>query len=787
MFLNYVKIALRNVYKHPRHSFFNILGLSVGMAAAVIILSFIIHELSYDDFHHKKDRIYRLIADADISEGKSMTAPVAYGMAKKWAENEFPSVESVIRIEIAEPVFTYNERQYRGNKGYYTDSSFLQAFSFEGKYGNTSTALAAPDQIVLVEDMSERLFGDTNPVGKVVYMKNKELQVAGVLEEIPPNSHLDFDFLVPMQAQGNLQREFAQRGISTPSYILFKHPVDEKTHHKVASFVQQKTNEIFSKLGIEVTHHLQPLEKIHLNSSHFQLSLSTPGNKNNIYTLGALALLIILVAVINYVNMETARSENRAREIGMRKVSGAGRRALIGQFLGESLLLSFMSLLLAFLLVETFLPDVERLLQREFHQFVFEPVKLVYYVLMTAVIGLLAGFYPALYLSGFSPVKILKGSNPLGNQKNGIRKLLVVVQFAIATFLIISLLFISRQIHFLKNKDLGFAEEQVLVIRSLTGEMQESYKSIRQELADLSGVRQVTAAQYYPGDIGSHQQLRRDKKSEGGVLIKHNRVNTNYQETLDLEIKKGRYFDPDRPTDSSKYVINQKALDYLGLQDPLGKQVVLNKEKGRIIGVMKDYHTEDLQREIMPVIHTLDDSFIRSFLLRVNPANVAATLEQAGQLLGSYDPDYQLDYTFLDEYFDQKYKQEERIHQLSMAGSVLAIFIAILGLYALSSFIVIKRTKEIGIRKAMGATGNKIALLVNTSINKWVLLANLLAWPLAFYFIRQWLENFAYQIDMGWCPFVVGTVIALVIAVVTVSYHTWLAARTNPANTLRDE
>jgi len=787
MFLNYLKIAFRNIYKHPRHSLFNILGLSIGMAAAIIILSFILHEMSYDDFHQKKNRIYRLIADADISEGKSLTAPVAYGMAKEWAENEFPSVESVIRIDIDEPVFTYNQRQYRGNKGYYTDSSFLQAFSFEGKYGNTSTALAAPDHIVLVEDMSERLFGDSNPVGKVIKMKDKEFQVAGVLREIPPNSHLDFDFLVPIQAKGNLEREFAQRGISTPSYILFKHPVDEKTQNKVASFVQEKTNEIFSKLGIEVDHHLQPLEEIHLNSSHFQLSLSTPGNKNNIYTLSALALLIILIAVINYVNMETARSENRAREIGMRKVSGAGRRALIGQFLGESLLLSFIALLVAFLLVEAFLPDVERLLQREFHQFVFQPVKVVFYVLITIVIGLLAGFYPALYLSEFNPVRILRGNNPSGNQKNGLRKLLVVVQFAIATFLIISLLFINRQIHYLKNKDLGFAEEQVMVMRGLTDEIQDSYMSIRQELADLPGVQQVSAAQYYPGDIGSRQQLRMDSKSDGGVLIMHNRVDPSYRKALDFRIKKGRYFREDRATDSNKYVVNQKTVDYMGLQDPIGKQVVLNQEKGRIIGIMDDYHTEGLQREIMPMIHTLDDSYVRSFLLRVNTDHVSSILDRAVQLLGTYDPDYQLDYTFLDDYFAQKYKQEERIHQLSMAGSLLAIFIAILGLYALSSFIVIKRTKEIGVRKAMGATGNKVALLINTSINKWVLLANILAWPLAYYFIRRWLQNFAYHIDLQIQPFVLGTIIALLIAVITVSYHTLLAARTNPAETLREE
>ena len=787
MFTNYLKIAVRNIYKHPRHSVFNIIGLSIGMAAAIIILSFILHELSYDDFHKKKDRIYRVIARAEVSDGKTLLAPMAHGHLKKWIEGEFPSIESIIRLDNEAPLFYYQNKIYRGNEGFYADSSFFEAFTFPAKYGNPRSALDAPDNIILVEDMARRIFGERNPVGEIVEMRNDEYTVAGVLKEIPPNSHLEFDFLLPMIAKGDPEEEMRNRGISILSYVFFKHPVDEATVQKVSRQMEDTTNVAFEKMGLTVNHFLQPLEKAHLNSSSFQFNVSTPGSKKNIYTLSALALLIILIAVINYVNMETARAENRSREIGMRKVSGASKKALIGQFLGESLLLSFIAMLLAFLLVELFIPDIENLLQREFHQFVFEPLKVTLYVGITIIIGLMAGFYPAIYLAGFNPVRILKGSTLGGRQKHTLRQLLVVVQFGIATFLIISLLFIGRQINYLKDKDLGFDQEQVLVLRDISGDLRDSYQTLRNELLSLSGVRDVSGAQTYPGNVGSHQQLRKDEQSEGGVLIKHNRIQDGYARTLGIEIKQGRYFKRDRATDSSNFVINEKAVEYLGLENPVGKQVVLNQRPGVIIGVMRDYHTEGLQNEIMPLIHTRERPRPQCLLLRVNPGQMPKILDQVSTILQSYDETYHVDHTFLDQYFDNLYDRQEKIHKLSMAGSVLAILIAILGLYALASFVVIKRTREVGIRKAFGASGTRIALLINTSINKWVLLANAIAWPLAYYFIKNWLNNFAYHIEAGVDLFVWGSLLALVIAVLTVSYHTLLAASTNPADTLREE
>jgi ABC-type antimicrobial peptide transport system permease subunit len=787
MWINYLKIALRNLVKHPRHSFFNIIGLSVGMAAAIIIVSFVLHELSYDEFHENKERIYRVIVRAEVSEGKTLKAPMAHGYLKKWAEDEFPSIESIIRLDQSEPVFHYKDKDYRGNSGYYADSLFLNAFTFSAKYGNAGNAMKAPDQIVLVEDMANKIFGEKNPVGEVILMGEKKLEVSAVLKDTPPNSHMDFDFLVPMHAKENPQEEFSRRGVSIFTYVLFNREVDKSTLSNVSSFMEKRTNEAFEELGLTVNHYLQPLEEAHLNSSNFQFNLSPPGNKKVIYTLTALALLIILIAVINYVNMETARSEYRAREIGMRKVSGAGKRALIRQFLGESLMLSFIALLVAFLLVELFIPDIENLLRREFHQFVFEPSKIALYVLITILIGLTAGFYPAIYLAGFSPVRILKGSTRSGRQKNGLRQLLVVVQFCIATFLIISLLFINRQLRFLKNKELGFAQEQVVVLRGLTDQIRESYSAVKNDLNIISGVKKVTGAQYYPGNIGSHQQLRQGENTEGGILIKHNRVQDDYRKTLDFRMKKGRYFKSDLATDSNKYVVNEKAVDYLGLKNPMGKELILNDDPGRVIGVMENYHTEGLQNEIMPLIHTRENPYMRFVMVRIDPGKASLIIDEIEKALLNYDQSYHLDYVFLDQYFDNLYNQEERIHKLNMAGSGLAILIAIMGLYALASFVVIKRTGEVGIRKAMGATGSKIALLINKDIIQWVLLANILSWPLAWYFLRNWLQNFAYHIDLNLNFFIIGTIGALMIAIVTVSYHTIMAARTNPAETLREE
>jgi len=787
MFYNYLKIALRNIYKHPRHAVFNIIGLSIGMAAAIIILSFILHELSYDDFHKKKERIYRVIARAEISEGKTLNAPMAHGHIKQWVEGEFPSIQSIIRLDGEAPVFYYNQNIYRGNEGFYADSSFLDAFTFPAKHGNSRRALAAPDRIILVEDMARRIFGDSNPVGEILQMREQKYTVAAVLEEIPPNSHIEFDFLLPMIAKGNPEEEMRQRGISIFTYVLFKRPVDLATRQKVGSLMEDTTNAFFKEMGLTVDHYLQPLEKAHMNSTGFQFNLTPPGSRKYLYTFSALALLIILIAVINYVNMETARSEHRSREIGMRKVSGASRSALIGQFLGESVFLSFIALLLAFLLVEVFMPGIENLLQREFHQFVFEPEKILMYVGITFIIGLLAGFYPAIYLAGFKPVRILKGSTVGGNKKSTLRELLVLVQFSIATFLIISLLFVGRQLEYVKTKDLGFDQDQVMVLRGITPDIEDSYPAVRDELLSRAGVRNVSGAQNYPGDIGSHQQLRTSEQSKG-VLIKHNRVQDGYAQALGIEIIKGRYFDRDRPADSSHFVINEKAADYLGLEDPVGREVLLNQRKGRIIGVMKDYHTEGLQKEIMPLIHTRDRPRPRLILVRVNPVQVSQLLDQITLVLQSYDETYHMDHIFLDQYFDRLYDRQEKIHQLSLAGSVLAILIAMLGLYALASFVVIKRTREVGIRKAMGATGSRVALMINLSINKWVLLANVIAWPLSYYFIKNWwLYSFAYHIDITVDLFLLGSLVSLVISVLTVSYHTMSVARTNPAITLREE
>ncbi len=786
MLKNYILTTFRNLSKHKIHALINIAGLSIGLALTILLLSFIRYELSFEDFNTKKERIYRSVSKIEVSEDKTLEAPVSTGLVFDWVKNEVPEVESVLRLDPRPGELRYEGKLIRDQQGFYSDSTFFRFFDLNVIYGSKKNAFR-PQSIVLTKKLANTIFQEGDPTGKTVNWRGRNLEVTAVLEELPKNTHLRLDYLVSLSTVNDLQSYWNTRGFSTYVYYLFKEGMNTPSKtDKLARFIETRSNEHFESIGLEVQHRVQNLGAIHLHSEGLQFNMTPPGSMETIYIFIALAFFIVLIAVINYINLETSRAETRSLEVGMRKVSGAHRKNLIGQFIGESLITVFIAFLLGIGLAELFSSGFENLVNRTFSHELYTPLNIALYFGLALIIGLIAGSYPAVYLSSFRPAVILKSTSRRSKGNSSLRIMLVVAQFAIATFLIIGLLMIYSQLQYAKNKDLGFDQEQVLAIKNLTDAMEEEYNVIKNELSSIPSVLEVSASSGYPGQASMHNLIRTNKDGKG-VLAKDHLVKDGYEKTLGLEIMEGRYFSKEFTGDSNAFVLNEKAVEMLGLEDPVGKRIYHNENEGRVIGVMKDYHVESIREEIMPVIHSQRADWYSYVLVKVELDNLKQTLNSIDERLTKIDEEYVFNYEFLDDHFAAMYKEEERLNKASVYSSIIAIFIALLGLYALTSFVVVKRRQEIGIRKAMGATVGEIVFKLIKDINKWVLLANLIAWPLAYYFIDQWLANFAYRIDITVWYFIAGTLIAFLFSLIVVALQAYNAAIENPAYTLRDE
>ncbi len=786
MLKNYISIALRNLKRHKVYAVINILGLTVSLALAILLLSFIRYEFSYEDFNNKKDRIFRSVSNVKVSDTKTIQAPVSTGLVSNWVIDDIPEVESILRLDGRGTEFSYEDQNFHDFAGFFTDTTFFRFFDFPLQAGDKRTALS-PGGILLSDKMATKIFGERNPLGETLKWGNRNLEVTGVLDELPANTHLQFDFLIPLSVYSNLDSYFENRGMSTYIYYLLKEEMANSSNiSKLDNFIEERVNEYFEDFGMTVDHRLQNLDDIHLDSAGLQYTIATPGNKSTIIILSFLAFFIVFIAVINYVNLETSRAETRSLEVGMRKVSGANRRSLVNQFIGESLVTTFIAFIIAIGLAELFSNGFETLVNREFSHELYTPVNLVIYFGLAVILGIVAGFYPSLYLSSFRPAVILKSSAKMTRGNNKLRVILVVAQFAIASFLVITLLAVYSQINYAKNKELGFNQEQVVAIENLTDKMQKNYNVIKNEVSVLPGVAEVSAATGYPGNVSMHNMIRLNTEQQG-VLVKDNIVKNDYDRTLDLEILSGRYFSEEFTSDTNAYVLNERAVEMLGLENPVGRTIYHNETRGKVIGIIRDYHIESLREEIMPVVHSTRRDDFSYVLVKIRLDNINRTLNSIKEGLTEIDNEYIFEYEFLDDYFRAMYEEEERVNKTSMYSATIAIIIALLGLYALTSFVVIKRRKEIGIRKAMGATVGSIVWKLIKDINKWVLLANFIAWPIAYYFIKQWLSNFAYRIEISIWFFITGTLITLLIALIVVVTQAYYAANENPAYTLRDE
>jgi putative ABC transport system permease protein len=786
---NYWKVALRKIRRHKGYSVINIVGLAIGMACCILILTWVRDELSYDRFHKNADQICRVVA-VDRSGGNITKASGSPSLIGPTLVEKYPEFLNFARVQCGWSGYFlhYGEKNFMQMKLATVDPSFFEIFPYPFIQGNPQTALDDRYSIVLTESLAKKCFGNDDAMGKVLQIGSTDFKVTGVMEDVPKNSHLQFDYVFPAINM----TEFRSSKLDTWNYHQFSTYlfVKKKTDFRILSEkISGIVKEYLPKSKVEVF--LQPLRDIHLHSkdiNSWEVVYPNPGNITYVYIFGLIAVCILLIGCINFMNLATARSSTRAREVGMRKVSGARRIDLIKQFIGESIILSILSLGLGILLVELLLPAFNRLSGKQLSLQYAESFLLWISLLGIAIFaGVASGSYPALFLSALQPSKVLKASAHLASRRGGqLRKLLVVGQFVFTILLIIGTLVIYSQLHFIQNKDLGYDTDNIFTFASY-GQFGRNYEAAKNELLQNPNILSVCRAfPPSPGFRGTENVDWEGKDPTAEFMIFSDIGDYDFIETFGIEMTEGRFYSREFPTDRDNFVVNETAIKKMGLESPIGKRFTHGGKTGVIIGVVKDYHGGSLHNPILPKVITLSD---RGFFVCVkfSPGNVSEMVAFLKEKWEKFVPGHPFRYGFLDESIAEAYEAERKIGKIFQYFTGLAILIACLGLFGLASFTAEQRTKEIGIRKILGAKVSGIFFLLSKEFAKWILVANILAWPVAYLLAKKWLQGFAYRMNLGWETFVVSAVLALAIALITVSYQAIKAAISNPVESLRYE
>jgi putative ABC transport system permease protein len=800
MLKNIFKHSFRALKKQKGYLLINIIGLSIGIACSLIIALFIMHELSYDQFNEKKDRIYRLVEEGKFGNQESKfaitNAPVGPAMLR-----EFPEVEDFTRINTwTEPVMKYLDKSFIEKSYIEADSSFFNIFSIPLLRGDKKTVLNAPHQLVLSESTARKIFGKEDPMNKMLKIGEDEVlyRVAGIMADIPETSHFEANIIGSFITNNkNAENNWGFSNFST--YILLKpNAKPEQVNAKMPELIRKyRGAEITQFLGLtfeafiakyKYSSYLQPLKDIHLDPSISQNTKPSISPKY-LFIFGSLAILIILIAAINYMNLSTAQASKRAKEVGIKKVSGSTRGLLIRQFLTESVILSTLSLALAIIIVENFLPYFNNLLGAKLQMHLFNNwIAIPVLLTLSVIVGVLSGSYTAFFLSSFSPSIVLKGKLK-DSMKNGkLRSILVIFQFSISIVLIVGTIIMFRQIQFMLNKNLGFNKEQLLVIPN-TNKVGSHVKAFKEALMKISGVIKVTSSTQVPGHSDSQQTFFMESRPGEICNFNINYVDYDYFDTYGIKILSGRAFNEFYATDKDACIVNERALKQYNLIDPFTTRLSYNKNKATIIGVSQNFHFESLQNEIKPYIFTLKKEDMNYGYISVRfskkvKVNTIGQIEEVWKGFTSHEP---LQFFFMDQDFAQKYMGEKQNAQLSVLFSIIAIIIASLGLFGLTSFTIAQRTKEIGIRKTMGASIENIFYLISKEFIILVSISTLIAFPLIFYVANKWLQNYYYRIHLRPFDFLAGFMIAIVIALLTISYRTIKSTRTNPVEALKCE
>lgn len=780
MFNNYLKITLRNLLRNKLSASINILGLAVGMACFILIALWVQDELSYDKFHTNKDELY-LLTITHTNDIVDYNVP--YALAAVLA-SEYPEILEYTRIyELDTMTCSF---KYLGQDGqqikFYEDSvilvdpCFFSMFTFPFVEGDPTTALENPNSLVLREEIAKKYFGEDIPLGKKLTFNNREdLIVTGVVR-LPSNSHIQFDFLAPLEDDLATNWNWKDQ-----SFVL----MDKNLHinnfrDKIGTaFNTHYPHDFSGTLKVDI----MPMTKVHLSF----------GQMTYVYIFSVIALFILFIACINYMNLTTASSSNRAKEVGMRKVVGARRIHLIYQFLGESIFMSLFALVLSVLLVRLALPVLNTLTSKQLIFFPTQtPALFIFLFCLILFVGIVSGSYPALFLTRIKPIDTLRASIHFRNNRSMFRVVSVVGQFTISVLLIVSTTVVFKQLNYIRNRPLGINTDFVLKLPFNT-DLKRRYPIVRNELLRNPNILVISAGQSVPyNEDYKTQGIEWDAKDPNFIPhIRYSITDADFIELFELEILEGRSFDRANIPDRKNFVINQAAAKYMGMKSPVGQRLKFWGQEGQILGVVKDFHHVSLHREIMPQIFTINPRFaanaLKDIFVKINSVNIPDTMKFIQETLSKNMPNYPVKYDFLDQGIGALYQSEQKLGKIFTYFAILAIFISCLGIFGLSAFSAEQRTKEIGIRKILGSSVSGIVVLLSKEFSRWILLANVFAWPIAFFAMHKWLENFAYRTGISFVLFLLAGVLSLVIAAIPVGYQALKAATANPVEALRYE
>lgn len=791
MLKNLFKIALRNIFKDFGYSFLNIMGLTIGIACSLFLILYISDELSYDRYHEKSDRIYRVVSH--ISEpDDAFTWVIAQIPFAPQAKQDYPEIKEAIRfIGTGRTLYKYDELEFYEDRTYFVDSAVFEVFSYNLIHGDPKTALNGPNKIVVTESFAQKYFGDEDPVGKsiVTPADNEAYKVTGIMQDVPGNSHFRFDALLSRSSLPEQMGSWGNFGVYT--YLLLDKGVNGKElEKKMEEMYDNYMAEIFQRMGIDIRYELQPITDIHLKSNYSGEPEAT-GNIIYVYIFAAVALFLILVASMNYMNLATARSIKRVREVGLRKVVGSSRGSLIAQFLIESITFTIFALILSIIIVISLLPSFNNLAGKEFDLIVLlKPAMIVSALGIIVFVGIIGGSYPAFFLSRFNPLVVMKGELVSGSKGVNFRKILVVIQFVISVSMIISTWVVYNQLNYLRNKDQGYDMNNVVRVTYTSREMIQKHKAFEQSLLESPEILHVTNT-ISPVGQGSPKSLFRVETPEGMTErgINFTFVDHNFIPTLGIKILEGRNFQENIPADTLYgAIINETLAQRMNWEEPIGKKVQFNdtsRLNARVVGLIKDYHQTGMYNEVESLM------FLYRLINDIVYIKIADNRQQALTAIehawNDVFPEQPFQYEFLEDTFNEQFEGDKNRGMIFSIFTLLTIIIACLGLFGLASYTVEQKTKEVGIRKVMGATETTIVKIISKEFLMLVFISILVAVPVSYYFMSDWLQNYVYRTDLSVTIFLLSGIIALLITLLTVSYHAYKAAITNPAETLRVE
>ena len=808
MLFNYLKIFIRNLKKNPVYILINILGLSVGMAASILIFIFVQHELSYDNYHQHGDRIFRVSrawfnpnGEANLHLGHA--APPFGPLLKSDFQGK---IEEAVRLMNVKLVVKEGDDVFEESKFFFSDPEVFKVFSWKLVEGDPSTALTFPDGLVLTQSMAKKYFGDQSAMGEYMEVKigsaSMDMQVRGIMEDVPDNSHFQLDFLASMEpvvefygGYEAVMKNFGSNSFST--YLLLEEGIDaEDLEAELPAFIDRhippSAQGFSASMGTKLF--LWPLRDIHLYSN-LDSEIELNGSIEYVYIYSAIAVFILLIACINFMNLATARSAKRAMEVGLRKVLGADRPLLVKQFMSETIFMTFIALLLALAMVALSINSFGDFTNKQLEiNFLDSPYYILALLFLVIAVGLISGSYPSLFLSGFQPVKVLKGTYKIGSIHEKLRSFLVIGQFAISIVLIVAVLVVIQQLDFMKDKDLGFEKEEIVVLPAYV-EFTDNYEMLRERLISNSGVSEVSLGSRLPSgrllDAQGAQAEVRGELSPIDVRIADIHVSHSFFKTFEMKIVAGRDFDYNMASDSTEaFILNQSAVRAIGWEneeEAIDKQFLYGNRRGYVVGVVKDFHFESLHQPISPMVFLIPQDRFNEVAIKIRSESKEETLEFLKAEWQAMKPDFPFNYYFVADRFNQQYEAEEKVGTVFGFFAGLAILISVLGLFGLSAYATERRVKEIGIRKVMGASIWGIVSLLGRDFLKLVLIGFILAIPLAYFGMNSWLANFAYKISISWSVFFFAGLVATIIAAVTVSSQSIRAAMINPVDAFKVE